>query len=88
MYELADEFFQSLGPNVPGMTDKFWENSMIEKPADGRDVVCHASAWDFYDRDDFRIKMCTVVNQADLITVQSVTKFRFLKFRNDEKLWL
>ncbi len=28
--------------------DSFWELSMMEKPED-RDVVCHATAWDFYD---------------------------------------
>lgn len=27
---------------------------MLEKPTDGREVVCHASAWDFYNRKDFR----------------------------------
>lgn len=26
---------------------------MLTKPAD-REVVCHASAWDFYNRKDFR----------------------------------
>jgi len=53
------------------MTEKFWNNSMLEKPSDGRDVVCHASAWDFYKEsgDDFRIKQCTRVNQEDFVTV-------------------
>lgn len=32
-------------------------------------MVCHASAWDFYGPKDFRIKMCTRVNQEDFITV-------------------
>ncbi|XP_069808556.1 angiotensin-converting enzyme [Dendropsophus ebraccatus] len=66
MFEESDHFFQSLGL-IP-MPDEFWEKSMIEKPSD-RDVVCHASAWDFYNRKDFRIKQCTVVNMDDLITV-------------------
>ncbi len=26
----------------------FWEKSLIERPTDGREVVCHATAWDFY----------------------------------------
>ena len=26
----------------------FWDLSMFEKP-EGREVICHASAWDFYD---------------------------------------
>ena len=51
MFELSDEFFASLGL-IP-MPPEFWEHSMITKPED-RDVVCHASAWDFYNRVDFR----------------------------------
>ncbi|XP_026535627.1 angiotensin-converting enzyme [Notechis scutatus] len=67
MFEQSDNFFKSLGL-IP-MPPEFWEKSMLEKPTDGREVVCHASAWDFYNRKDFRIKQCTVVNMDDLITV-------------------
>uniref|UniRef100_A0A8C3MXM6 Angiotensin-converting enzyme n=1 Tax=Geospiza parvula TaxID=87175 RepID=A0A8C3MXM6_GEOPR len=67
MFEESDHFFTSLGL-IP-MPQEFWDKSMIEKPSDGREVVCHASAWDFYNRKDFRIKQCTVVNMDDLITV-------------------
>ncbi|CAI5789816.1 angiotensin-converting enzyme [Podarcis lilfordi] len=67
MFEQSDSFFQSLGL-IP-MPPEFWEKSMLEKPTDGRDVVCHASAWDFFNRKDFRIKQCTSVNMDDLITV-------------------
>ena len=52
MFRLSEEFFVSLG--LEPMPDVFWEMSMLEKPKDGRDVVCHASAWDFYDANDFR----------------------------------
>ncbi|KAF7494107.1 Angiotensin-converting enzyme [Sarcoptes scabiei] len=34
-----------------------------------RKVVCHASAWDFYNRKDFRIKMCTSITMQELITI-------------------
>ena len=51
------------------MRDEFWANSMLVRPDDGRDVVCHASAWDFYDRKDFRIKQCTKVKMEDFVTV-------------------
>jgi len=52
MFRLADEFFTSIGLDaVPQM---FWEKSMLKKPEDGREVTCHASAWDFYDAKDFR----------------------------------
>lgn len=39
---------------MQGVPDLFWENSILEKPDDGREMVCHASAWDFYDGEDFR----------------------------------
>ncbi|KAJ6225294.1 hypothetical protein RDWZM_003839 [Blomia tropicalis] len=66
MVQLSDKFFTDLGL-IP-MPGPFWRESMINKPTD-RKVVCHASAWDFYNRKDFRIKMCTNVNMEDLITV-------------------
>ena len=47
----------------------YFAGSIIEKPADGRDLTCHASAWDFYNGKDFRIKQCTRVNQEDFVTV-------------------
>ena len=40
---------------------------MLVKPND-REAVCHASAWDF-GNNDLRIKMCTVVNGEDFITI-------------------
>ena len=51
MFELAEAFFVGLG--CANMTDTFWNKSMIEKP-DDRDVVCHASAEDFYKDGDYR----------------------------------
>ena len=51
MFETAEEFFTSLG--LIEMPPEFWNNSIIEKPED-RDIVCHASAWDFYNTNDFR----------------------------------
>uniref|UniRef100_A0A8C3AXV9 Angiotensin-converting enzyme n=1 Tax=Cyclopterus lumpus TaxID=8103 RepID=A0A8C3AXV9_CYCLU len=66
MFQESDKFFTSLG--LLPMPQEFWDKSMLEKPSDGRQVVCHASAWDFYNRKDFRIKQCTVVTMDDLIT--------------------
>ncbi|KAL4710799.1 hypothetical protein ACJJTC_009348 [Scirpophaga incertulas] len=63
MFQMADEFFRSL--NLTGMNEKFWKNSIIEKPTN-REIVCHASAWDFFDGEDFRIKMCTEVTGEHL----------------------
>ncbi|XP_014824640.1 PREDICTED: angiotensin-converting enzyme-like isoform X2 [Poecilia mexicana] len=66
MFRVAEEFFTSLG--LKEMPPEFWEGSMLVKP-EGREVVCHASAWDFYNRRDFRIKQCTTVTMEDLFTV-------------------
>lgn len=51
MFKEADMFFTSLG--MKKMTDTFWNKSIIVKPTD-RNLVCHASAWDFFKHDDFR----------------------------------
>ncbi|XP_072016666.1 angiotensin-converting enzyme-like [Amphiura filiformis] len=67
MFEEADSFFTSIG--LSPMPPEFWNHSMIEKPNDGRDVVCHASAMDFLNQKDFRISMCTDVNQINFITI-------------------
>ncbi|XP_021562285.1 angiotensin-converting enzyme-like, partial [Carlito syrichta] len=67
MFKEADDFFTSLG--LLPVPPEFWNKSMLEKPTDGRQVVCHASAWDFYNGKDFRIKQCTTVNMEDLVVV-------------------
>ncbi|XP_076456252.1 uncharacterized protein LOC143290570 isoform X2 [Babylonia areolata] len=67
MFRTSEEFFTSLG--LSPLPPQFWNTSMLEKPSDGRDVVCHASAWDFLIGQDFRIKMCTIISMQDLITV-------------------
>jgi peptidyl-dipeptidase A len=51
MFQKSDEFFTSLGL-IP-MPAEFWKESLLEKPKD-REVVCHASAWDFCNGKDFR----------------------------------
>ncbi|XP_035228335.1 angiotensin-converting enzyme-like isoform X2 [Stegodyphus dumicola] len=66
MFKMSEEFFISLG--LKRMTPEFWKNSIIEKPKD-REIVCHASAWDFSDGKDVRIKMCTQINMNDLKTI-------------------
>ncbi len=63
MTRSAEDFYVSLG--MPRLPETFWERSMFEKPAD-RDVVCHASAWDFDDGNDLRIKMCIRQNYDEL----------------------
>lgn len=65
IFEVADQFFQSLG--LIKMPAEFWEKSMLEKPK-GRDVVCHASAWDFFNGKDFRVKQCTEITMDHFST--------------------
>ncbi|KAJ9595075.1 hypothetical protein L9F63_013640, partial [Diploptera punctata] len=66
MFQVAEEFFTSLG--LKPMPPEFWHHSMLEKPLD-RPVVCRASAWDFCNHKDYRIKQCTVVSMDDLLTI-------------------
>lgn len=66
MVETGEAFFTSLG--FAPLPQTFWERSMITRP-EGREVVCHASAWDLDDEEDVRIKMCTEVNSEDFYTV-------------------
>jgi peptidyl-dipeptidase A len=66
MTKLAESFFTSLG--LKPLPASFWERSMLVQPK-GKEVVCHASAWDPTYAGDVRIKMCTKINQEDLITL-------------------
>ncbi|XP_069676336.1 angiotensin-converting enzyme-like isoform X2 [Periplaneta americana] len=82
MFQEVDTLFQSLGL-IP-LPAEFWKNSIIEKPEDNRKMVCHASAWDMYDRKDFRIKMCTKVTKKDFITIHHELGHiqYFMQYRN------
>jgi peptidyl-dipeptidase A len=66
MTQTAEAFFSSLG--FDPLPETFWERSQITKP-EGRDVVCHASAWDLDSTDDLRVKMCMEVNGEDFRTI-------------------
>lgn len=66
MVETAETFFTSLG--LEPLPETFWERSLITQPRD-RQVACHASAWNLDSVDDLRIKMCTLVNATDFVTV-------------------
>lgn len=52
MFQTAEDFFTSLG--FKKLEPSFWTKSMMTKPTDGRQVSCHATAWDFGDQKDFR----------------------------------
>ncbi|KAJ8961523.1 hypothetical protein NQ318_014773 [Aromia moschata] len=71
IFQTAEEFFKSI--NLTEMPESFWERSILSKPKD-RELICHASAWDFFDQKDYRsafvyrIKQCTEVTQEQFIT--------------------
>ncbi|XP_023289186.1 angiotensin-converting enzyme-like [Orussus abietinus] len=65
MFQMAEEFFTSLG--MKPMPPEFWRSSIFEKPID-REVKCTASAWDFCNKLDYRIKQCTRVTMEDLLS--------------------
>ncbi|OXA37372.1 Angiotensin-converting enzyme [Folsomia candida] len=52
MFETSDAFYTSMG--LKPLPPTFYNLSMLDKPSDGREVICHATAWDFYDGTDFR----------------------------------
>ncbi|HYD28021.1 M2 family metallopeptidase [Brevundimonas sp.] len=66
MVRTGENFYVSMG--LDPLPETFWERSMITRP-EGREVVCHASAWDLDNLEDIRIKMCTQVNGDDFYTV-------------------
>ncbi|KAM8895228.1 angiotensin-converting enzyme 2 isoform 2-T2 [Spinachia spinachia] len=67
IFKEAEKFFMSV--ELYEMLPNFWTGSMLVKPEDGRKVVCHPTAWDMGNREDFRIKMCTEVNMDNFLTV-------------------
>ncbi|MBA3526279.1 MAG: M2 family metallopeptidase [Sphingomonas sp.] len=66
MVRVGEGFYTSLG--LAPLPESFWQRSQITRP-EGREVICHASAWDLDNKDDLRIKMCTRVNADDFVTV-------------------
>lgn len=66
IFQQSENFFTSIG--LYKMTKSFWNNSMFVKPLN-REVQCHASAFDFYNGFDYRIKMCTTINEENFYSV-------------------
>ncbi|CAH0754923.1 unnamed protein product [Bemisia tabaci] len=64
IFQTSEEFFTSIG--MKPMPPEFWKYSLIEKPTN-RPVACKASAWDFCNSKDFRIKQCTEITMSDLL---------------------
>ncbi|KAI0233168.1 Angiotensin-converting enzyme [Lamellibrachia satsuma] len=86
LFLVSEEFFTSLGL-IP-MPEEFWNNSMIRRPSDGREVVCHASAWDFFNQKDFRIKQCSEVTQEWLFTTHhEMGHIQYFLQYKDQPVW-
>ena len=66
MVKIGETFFTSLG--FDPLPKTFWDNSMFSRPV-GREVVCHASAWDLTYAGDVRLKMCIQKDESDLLVI-------------------
>jgi peptidyl-dipeptidase A len=66
MVRYGERFFVSLG--FEPLPPTFWDRSMLVRPP-GREVVCHASAWDIDFADDLRLKLCIEGSGEDFLTV-------------------
>ena len=66
MVKTGEAFYTSLG--FAPLPKTFWERSQLTRPV-GREVVCHASAWDVDNKSDIRLKACLQVNDEDFYTV-------------------
>lgn len=64
IFQSAEEFFTSMG--LPPMLPEFWRNSMLSNNELGHSQ-CSASAWDFCNNIDFRIKQCTQITIEDFV---------------------
>ncbi|XP_001962761.3 angiotensin-converting enzyme [Drosophila ananassae] len=86
MFQLAEEFFTSI--NMSAVGPEFYRNSVLEQPLDRR-VLCEPSAWDFCNRHDFRVKICTDINQRSLISVHHEMAHiqYFLQYRHLPKIF-
>jgi peptidyl-dipeptidase A len=74
MVQYGEGFFTSLG--FDPLPSTFWERSLFLKPA-GRDVVCHASAWDIDFLNDLRLKMCIEINGENFLTIHHELGYNF-----------
>jgi peptidyl-dipeptidase A len=85
MVKYGEGFFTSLG--FDPLPQTFWERSLFLKPA-GRDVVCHASAWDIDYVDDVRLKMCIEITGEDFLTIHHELGHNFYQRAYDQQPYL
>jgi len=72
MFEVANDFFTSLG--LEPMTEDFWKYSVITRPTGNQQMVCHASAEEFYSETDFRYRLYWFYSKIFLENILSETK--------------
>ncbi|GFU21407.1 angiotensin-converting enzyme [Nephila pilipes] len=75
MFIMAENFFTSIG--LKRMTPYFWKYSLLERPTDGRNVDCHASANDFSDGKDYR-GISPNIKEVSYSSISA--KFLFMQF--------
>lgn len=85
MARYGEAFFTSLG--FAPLPPTFWERSLFTKPA-GREVVCHASAWDIDYVEDLRIKMCIEPTAEDFLTIHHELGHNFYQRAYDKQPFL
>ena len=81
----SEQFYTSVG--MDPLPQTFWERSQIVRP-EGREVVCHASAWDIDNEEDLRVKMCTRVNAEDFQTAHHELGHNFYQRAYNEQPFL
>ncbi|EEB18603.1 Angiotensin-converting enzyme, putative [Pediculus humanus corporis] len=86
MLQLAEEFFISM--NLSAMPPEFWAGSIITEIPE-RVINCQASAWDFCNRQDYRLKMCAKVNMKDFVSMHHEMGHiqYFLQYKNQPKVF-
>lgn len=67
LFKKSDEFYQSLGMESMEICYNETAGAMINKPTDGREVLCHASAWDFCDGKTFRYDKNKSLNWTSIV---------------------
>ncbi|KAK4884900.1 hypothetical protein RN001_001171 [Aquatica leii] len=65
MVTAAEDMYTSLG--LPRMTDKFWKYSIFQE--NSNTSVCHGTAANLYDTDDFRMLLCAKLTMEDFYVV-------------------
>ena len=78
MFKMAERFFTSIG--LEPLPKQFYNKSMLEKP-EGREVICHASAWDFANVKDGEkdVRWADIVPAFILLTAKGKAS-RFYRF--------